>query len=322
MNVPRPPRDMAGNFRLPTPGGITGFVSGGDVLWVYQPDHTYRLRSPDIIDPERRNPNMRWAIEQALPYGSREQAVARLVIGTADMLNAVPTAPRLNHEDVNRLLVTLGSDVMAAQRACDELEQKVEEVRQRLGEPHGGRGHAAFIPQVAALDEDATAFLIPARRSIKTLCSLTALFLGREDRDNNFEHLANRLTAEGLGDTPLVRYLRECESGVQTVLTLRNGQEHPNARARTVIDNVRLMPDDSVVMPTWRLEGTAPEPAVSIVDSMRSILAFLIRIGEALFIHLMLHQADRRIANRLLEIPEGQRDPERPVRYRLEIHIG
>lgn len=322
MNVPRPLRDMAGNFGLPTPGDITAMVSTRDVLWVYQADHAYRLRSPEVIDPERRNPNMRWAIEQALPYGSRQEAVARLVVGSSEMLHVAPTAPPLNHEDIAALLVSLCSDVMSAQQACEELSRKVDGAQERLRQPHGGRGRAAFLPQVDGLEDDATTFLVAARRSTKTLCTLTALFLGRQDLDNNFEHLGNRLTGGGLADTPLVRYLRECEPGVRTLLTLRNGQEHPNAPTRTVIENVRLMPDDTIEMPTWRMEGANPEPRALIVESMRNMVAFLIRIGEALFVHLMLHQADRRVPTRLVEIPAEQRNPERPLRYRLEIFIG
>lgn len=312
---------MASAFKLPTEGGVTAFVSAGDVLWVYQPDHSYRMRSPNAIDPERKNPKMRWAIEQALPYGSREETVARLVIGASDMLHAVPTAPQVNREQVCCLLVSLCSDVMAAKRACEELSSKVDAIEVRMREPHGGQGRAAFLPQVAGLEQDATAFLIPARRSIKTLCSLTALFLGHADEDNNFQHLANRLERNGLGGTPLVDYLRQCQDAVRTLVSLRNGQEHPGPRERTVIENVRLMPDDSVRLPTWRVEGAAPVPPASVVEDMRDIAAFLVRVGEALFIHLMRQQADPRVPTHLIEIPADHRDPERPVRYRLEIYI-
>jgi hypothetical protein len=280
MNVPLLPRDMAGGFHFPNPGPITAMVPAGDVMWVYQPDHSYRMRSPDVIDPQRRNPNMRWAIEQALPYGSRRDAVARIIVGSHEMLHVGRTVPPLDTEVVAALLVSICNDVVSCEQACAAVARKVEIVVEQLRHPNAGRGHAAFLPQVEGLNDDVTTFLISAKRAIKLLCSLTALFLAQQDQDNNFDHLANRLDGLGLAHTQLVTYLRQCADAVRGLITLRNGQEHVNAPTRTVINNVQLMPDDTIAMPTWRLEGAAPLPPVAIVDAMRDAAAFLIRVRK------------------------------------------
>jgi hypothetical protein len=52
------PRHAAGSFELlGGTGGITGMCSCGEFLEMYKVDKTYRVQSPEGIDPKQTNPN-------------------------------------------------------------------------------------------------------------------------------------------------------------------------------------------------------------------------------------------------------------------------
>ncbi len=54
------PRDSAGRLDLHGgTGGITEACSCGEFLEVYKEDMTFRIRTPESIDPSRTNPNAR-----------------------------------------------------------------------------------------------------------------------------------------------------------------------------------------------------------------------------------------------------------------------
>jgi hypothetical protein len=85
---PQLPRDSAGSFKLPTtrPGHITMMCSTPDHLEIYTPDETFKVQTPEGIDPTRTNPNAMWVNAKTHDVGSSSPFVARSFIMASEML--------------------------------------------------------------------------------------------------------------------------------------------------------------------------------------------------------------------------------------------
>ena len=87
MTAPRPagenrlPRDAAGHLELNEgTGGIIAMCSCDGFLEVYKQDVTYRIQTPETIDPDRTNPHTRFVAAVADRVGSSNPIVARVLL--------------------------------------------------------------------------------------------------------------------------------------------------------------------------------------------------------------------------------------------------
>lgn len=76
MDTPRAknnlPRHSAGSMELKEgTGPITAAFSCGSFLEIYKQDITFRIRTPEAIDPEELNPNAPWVASPVANVGSR-----------------------------------------------------------------------------------------------------------------------------------------------------------------------------------------------------------------------------------------------------------
>ncbi|MEI9962711.1 MAG: hypothetical protein WDM76_16825 [Limisphaerales bacterium] len=90
MNAPsrkRLPRDGAGSFDLPPESGALKHMMGLDgFMEIYAVRATYRVKTPDILDPSRTVPNMPWSQSLHSSAGASNPIVARIVIQLAEAL--------------------------------------------------------------------------------------------------------------------------------------------------------------------------------------------------------------------------------------------
>lgn len=83
------PRDSAGRIELQGgTGGITAMCSCAEFLEVYKEDVTFRVRTPESIDPDRPNPNARMVAALPDDVGSSSPAVARILLQGCEILEA------------------------------------------------------------------------------------------------------------------------------------------------------------------------------------------------------------------------------------------
>ncbi len=90
MSEQRLPRDAAGSFELSEgTGGLTAMCSCDEFLEIYKEDVTFRIRTPESIDPKRTNPNAPFVAAVADTVGSSSPAVARVLLQGRDIVQAV-----------------------------------------------------------------------------------------------------------------------------------------------------------------------------------------------------------------------------------------
>ena len=318
------PRDSAGSFELKEgTGAITAMCPCGEFLEIYKIDKTFRIKTPESIDPERTNPNALWTASPHSDVGSSNPIIARVLLQSHEILNAASFASEVDKAAVTVHLhsckeALIASEVIA-KRISARIDQIIEKIKDEgVSKDDRGRGLNPF-PQVQELDADCGTFLIQANRAIKIISELPRFFLTLDKQDSNFDRLGNRLEAALEKDAPIIQFIKANAAYVSYLIDLRNFHEHPKKQRRTIIDNFRLMPDSTIQTPQWHLSDGEPHP---IKEEMLTTVAFLTNIAEGMLIHLVMHCLSKAFPYIILETPEDKLNMDNPIRYRLSIDFN
>lgn len=317
------PRHSAGSFELiEGTGPITDMQSCGEFLEIYKVDKTFRLRSPESIDPEETNPNAPFIASPVDDVGSGSPIVARVLLQSRDILKAAVFDSEVDKEAVILLLHQCKEALVACDKIATKIAQQVEKTvevikSQGIETDNHGRGFNPF-PHIRDLDLDCGAFLIQANRAIKCVCEIPGMFFSLSRTDSNFDYLAKRLESEASKPEPLTQFVRDNSENVRYLIKLRNYHEHPRER-KTIISNFTLAPDSKIQLPMWNLSGEPPWP---IHEEMNSAITILTEIAEVILIHVVMASVSKKLPFIIEKIEDSKIDPSNPKRYRLSIDVN
>jgi len=304
-------------------GNITGMFSCDDFLEIYTETETYRVKSPETIDPGVTNPNAPWVSSKSSDFGSSNIIVARVLLQGSDMVGAAAlSGPDEDKGRILRQLLTCKEALLACEkvrlRVTESAESIVNDISQNGVNLEHGR-HVKDLPQVPNLEDDASSFLINIKRAIVSVCYLASSLLPLPKRDNNLEHLKKSINK--LNDNRYSQLIEAIDAfipGTKHLIELRNFQEHPGDKI-TYIENFTVTPKNEVGYPVWYVKGNDPE---SIIASMKSVIEFVVAFSESMLAHYLLSSTKSKFPCNVEEIPEKDIDHKKPIRYRLSIDIG
>lgn len=320
------PRDAAGSFELlEGTGEITGMVSCGEFLEIYKRDKTYRVTTPDTVDPERVNANAPWLVSPVSDVGSAHPVVARLFIQSVEMLGAgmfrrlEDTLPAIKHlHACKETMVECDSLATAIVGEIDTLVNEIENFG--LLRDRSGRGFNPF-PAVDGLEGDCSAFLTKVNRVIRQISGFPYLLLELDRADSNFDHLGKHLSSLLGASTPFPSYVMEESARVRYLAELRNYDEHPGEK-RTRIKNLHVLPNGDLQTPTISLEGGDDTAEYSLRSVLVNVVPYLLSVAEAVVIHSVLNGFSSGLPFVVQPIPDPEVDPSKPVRYRLTADLS
>ena len=165
------PRHAAGSFELKEgTGPITAMQSCGEFLEIYKVDKTFRVKSPESIDPEGTNPNALWMTAPVDNVGSENPIVARVLLQSSDILNAGVFEKGLNKKETIILLHGCKEALIACEKISLRITKSVESIcdsiqKRGIEKDNHGRGLNPF-PQVNELETDCGTFLMRWGRSL------------------------------------------------------------------------------------------------------------------------------------------------------------
>ncbi len=314
----RLPRDAAGHIELTEGmGGIIAMCSCDGFLEVYKQDLTYRIQTPETIDPDRTNPHARFVAAVAANVGSSNPIVARVLLQGQEILNGAVFDRPIDKQAVIRELHAIKEALLACHKVAERVVSHVARVvddGEKQGLPGDERGALNPFPQVLDLDADATTFLIHAKRAIRRISQLPSIFFSIPG-DSDFDHLLKRL-AKVASARPMMKFVRDNAPGIRYLSELRNFQEHPKKGRHTMIDNFKVLPNGSVAVPMWYVSGETPRPVAA---EMRQAIEFLIMMAEAMLIHLVMACVTKKFP--FIIQPIEPVDPTNPMKYRISVDI-
>ncbi|HEY3116073.1 MAG TPA: hypothetical protein VGK54_04970 [Chloroflexota bacterium] len=314
----RLPRDAAGHLDLNEgTGGIIAMCSCDGFLEVYKQDLTYRIQTPETIDPDRINPHTPFVAAVTDNVGSSNPIVARVLLQGLEILNGAVFDRPIDKEAVIRELHAIKEALVACYKVSERVVSHVARVVDD-GEKHGlsgdDRGSLNPFPQVPDLEADATTFLIHAKRAIRRISQLPSIFFS-VPRDSDFDHLLKRLEKVAAARA-MMKFVRDNAPGIRYLSELRNCQEHPKKGRHTMIDNFKVLPNGSVAVPMWYVSGETPRP---VAVEMRGAIEFLIMMAEAMLIHLVMACVMKNFP--FVIQPIEPVNPTNPMKYRISVDM-
>jgi hypothetical protein len=315
------PRHAAGSMELKEgTGPITAICPCGKFLEIYKGDKTFRILTPEGVDPDETNPNAPWVAAPVDDVGSRNPIVSRVLLQSHEFLKSALFKKPVDTESVTLQLHNCKESLIACDKVATRVAAIVENIIEKvkaegISADNRGRGLNPF-PYVPDLETECATFLIHANRAIKDICELPMAFIDLDHPDSNFDFLAKRLTAVLGADASLSKFVSSNADGIRYLVDLRNFHEHPKSGARTVIENFRLMPDMKINVPMWHVSGNQPRP---IKDEMRAAVDFLVEMSEVMLIHLVMATVVDSIPFIVEKFAEAEINPDNPMRYRLSI---
>jgi hypothetical protein len=287
--VPMYPRDNPGSFKVPSTkdGAIQRLVPLGDHMEIYTPEETFRMQTPESIDPGRTNPNAMFVNVKIADVGSSSPIIARTLLMANEMLHdRTILREDANREAVLKLMHRIKTSLLHCEQASDELIKSVHaqcEIFAQTEQAAASRTYANF-PMVADVDAKVTAFLIPARRVITDICQIPQHFWKLGSTHSNLDYLLNKEIAPLLGEEHhMVQWFRKMVPAVTRIVDFRNGQEHVGTTKGLplMIKNFEMLPTNEVHVPVWYLEGGRP---CSIAEEMPRMFDELLHFAETMFV--------------------------------------
>lgn len=124
------PRHAAGSFKLKEgTGPITGMQSCGEFLEMYKVDKTFRVKSPESIDPEETNPNAMWVTSPTDDVGTGNPIVARAFLQNCEMLNSAIFEQEIDKDKVIMTLHSCKEALITCDKICCKVRCRVPSAR-------------------------------------------------------------------------------------------------------------------------------------------------------------------------------------------------
>lgn len=263
---------------------------------------------------------MGFVFQPYLSRGTATPCVARTMIQTADLVQAFPL-----DEAKKKEIIDISHDVMLKLVAClDEAEpviQAVEEGKASIarGIKTNAAGTAMQLPAVEDLRSHGEGFLYNVKAALREIARLFGPFYGQKF-DHRFQKIRQWAEATYGPDEPLTEFLRSDAAWIERVIGMRNAVDHPGSGDGTLsvedFKVARVKPVLEVSEPTWRREA---EQASAIVSDMTMIMDNLLTLFEDILTDALTRLApDGPMV--IYEVPEAERDPKMPVRYRVGLN--
>jgi hypothetical protein len=291
-----------------------------DFIEIYAENATYRLKTPDHLDPKRTVPDMPGSQSVHALVGSSSPFIARIVIQSDEALGNWPLRSG-NRDTIKRHLHACKEDALTCDAAYRQLKIPYEAAVARVLEHKVPiKDRTIECPSLPTLRDNATAFLTSAKRALQSIGEVFNQFYavdGNKPRveNANFEFAIVRLEQSPPINIGLVDYLKKTVPALKRFADLRNGLEHPNGTDMTQIEDFHPTPS-GFNPPTWR-RGTLVTKA-SILEDMNYFLDILVYFSETVFFHCLMDNLAVNLPLRVAMVPESKIDPGCPVLYRIE----
>jgi len=298
-------------------GGITRMCPAVDFLEIYKIDKTFRLYTPESLDPEETDPNMQSTSKPSADVGSANKVVARVFIQASEAITNAPIADGISKDDVLRCMHRCKEFLLICEDKQVHIGKETSEIcdKCKKGDLKTEGNHIKDFPQVDRLEEYCGAFLSNAKLTIQTSAELVNAFYHTQFDGPRFDKVLKWSQSSIKHNEPFVQFLADVQPSLKHIVDLRNAQEHPKANKMLIIDNFTLRPGNEITVPIWHITGEEPEP---IHSTTAAIVDFLISTVESLFLHCLMDNIRSSFPFAVRVIPDTERDTVCPIKYRVE----
>lgn len=279
-------RDDAVSFGLPEgeTGKILAMINFGDIMEVYTENSTFKMMSPDTLDPDKKHHDIPWVYTKISDFGASNPLVANTILLANDFLKQL-----YSESDFKRIeIIKKVSDIrnvlleclLSLQSYSEELKKEIVKFESNKKKMNG-KAHAYF-PQIKKIDGFTTGFLISAKRCIQETAVLINTFIPLKVRYGRIDLLLKEVESDHAHAKELIEVLRGNLSMCAHIFALRNAQEHAATRDNPlIVKNFNIENGLQLSFPKWGIQGN---PFTLIHVEANEILTFLITFFEEVFL--------------------------------------
>jgi len=320
----RKSRNSAVSLQLHLESGeaVREMVSREDGPFFITTKQIIRVRNPDDLDPDLKHASVPWEQSLYLPHGASDPLVARTVIQTERMAEIFFAKNSVQHKvlsDISwEVMNSLQSLRFIKRRLEDQIHKIIALVENDIAAYTTGKSPKP-LPIVEYYNIEFRSFANEVRRTLSAISELFLPLIGQDFSNAHF-HKAQEWAAQVRGkDSLLAQMLKGDQRWIKTWIDIRIAIEHPQKDKIVETSNFSLEASRTVRLPTWRFvhpdyDLGGPQNLLTVFDTcINNLLKFYEDIQIALTDgHL---PASFKIAAHL--IPEDQRDPSLPLRYKF-----
>ncbi len=291
-----------------------------DFLEVYKIDKTFRIYTPEALDPDETDPNMHWMSKPVANVGSANKIVARIFIQASEAIKNTPVADNINKDDILRCMHRCKEYLLICEYKKEFICKEVDRILQMFqkGQIKKEGNHFTNFPQVDHLEEYCGIFLNNAKLSIQTLAELINAFYKTNFDGPKFDKVFKWSRTALKHNNDFVQFLKDIQPGLKYIVDLRNAQEHPKKDRKLVIENFTLKPGNEISLPLWYLTGEKP---LAVHSDVTEIVDFLVVVIENTFLYCLMDNIDSSFPFIVRSIDDSALDPICPIKYRVEPYI-
>ena len=316
------PRYRAGSGELKGgTGGITRMCSAADWLEVYKIDKTFRIYTPESLDPEETDPNMGWISKPVADVGSANKIVARIFIQASEAITNTPLSSNINKDDILRCMHRCKEQLLVCEDKQKLVCTETERIAKLCAEDKlkGDGYHFENFPAIDNLEEYCAIFLNNAKLAIQTLAELINKFYKTTFNGPRFDKVIKWAKEDLKDNKDFIEFLEKNQSGLKFIVDCRNAQEHPFANKKLIIENFTLKPGNKISSPVWHISGEKPYP---IHSTMSAMVDFLIAVIEGVFLYCVMDNINSTFPYIVRVIDDSSLDPNCPKKYLVEPNIS
>ncbi len=189
------------------------------------------------------------------------------------------------------------------------------------------------LPYIIGLTDEVETILVEAKSVIRDTLRVFEIafdmkfkkleassYLDRQGAPGEFEQWAAKALGAGAPPLQAVQFRRPL---IRAIVDLRNASEHPEGLVgKLIVENFRRSVEGDLIPPTWRIEGKKPRQECLLLAELSLIEDALLYFCEEVLASVALWVSAAGPALLLAEIPEAERDPRAPVRFRWVLNRG
>lgn len=262
-------------------------------------------------------------IQQISDYGTSNPIVARLSIQTRELLPFFD----LNDHKRDEIWGLYFSKLQPKLISCCRIEEKLaEEVRSHqkqiddCGLPMQENANAYTIPAILDLEHRVETFLYTAKSVLRDLTHIFLVLFGKDFGNKaHFDKVLKWAKNNYGNEDEFVRMLGKDHKWIMRIVEMRNAIEHPGGRSGFLnIDNFTSIENEQkilVIEPRWSLND---DKKISIIQEMEVMVSDLLTFCEDTFV-LNIERFKKPFPINIVEVPDAERDPVCPVRFKIVI---
>jgi hypothetical protein len=265
------------------------------------------------------------SIQQVSDYGTANSIVARLSLQTSELLQCCRMPQKQKKELFGSMFSHVQPKVMACFSIKERLSKEIRAHQKKIDETGlelQAQGRAYTLPSILDLRLHAETFLYNAKSALRDFTAVFLVLFSKDFGKKAHYHKVHEWAEQHFGSAdPLTKMLdHDQATWIARIVKMRNAVEHPDDHSGVLhVENFTVTQRGNtafVTEPMWYLDSETKGP---IAAEMDVFVTNLLTFCEETVV-LCLEEFNSGFPIAFAEIPEAERDPACPMRFRVVLN--